>query len=387
MLTYKAFRYKLKPSSVQESLFMQFAGAARWVWNTILAEQNRRYAEGQARLSKYDLMRWLTEIKSNPNYAWLNTIHSQVLREPIKHLDVAYRNFFAKRAKFPKFKSRHSRVSFTYPQSVRVDGIYVWLPKIGWVRFRKSREIEGEIKSATIVKQASGWYVSIICELEVREYGITPLNGSNTIGVDLGLKSFLVSSEGDDIPASQHYRKAQKKLAKAQRALSRKQKGSNRRKKQTHKVARLHEHVANQRRDFLHKLSTALVRENQAIIAEDLNVKGLGRTRLAKSVHDAGWGIFLQMVAYKTAWQGKVFHQIDRFFPSSKTCFLCGTVNTITLSDRTFVCEGCRCTVSRDKNAALNIKRRGLMDLSPAGTSGANAHREAVRLSSDSTSR
>jgi putative transposase len=379
MLIHKTFRYKLKPTGAQESRFYQFAGATRWVWNVMLAEQNRRRVSGEKRLSLYDMMRWLTELKRTADYGWLTTIHSQVLQEPIKHLDTANQNAFAKRAKVPKFKSRHKHMSFAYPQSVRVQGNQVYLPKIGWVRFRKSREVEGTLKSATITQQASGWYVSILCEVEVQEYGDIPLHDGNTVGIDLGLTSFLVSSAGDDIPAPHYYRKAQQKLAKAQRALSRKQKGSNRRKKQAHKVARLHEQVANQRRDFLHKLSTALVGESQAIIAEDLNVRGLGRTRFAKSVHDVGWGMFLRMVAYKTEWQSKVFHQVNRFFPSSKTCYSCETRNPLALSDRTFVCNGCGTTLLRDLNAARNIKRRGLLDLSPAGTSGVNAHGADVR--------
>jgi putative transposase len=214
----------------------------------------------------------------------------QVLQAPIKYLDCDYDNFFAKRAKFPKFKSRHKHMRFAYPQNVRVAGNHVWLPKIGWARFRKSREVEGEIKSATITQQASGWHMSILCDVEIPDYGYVPLRESNTIGIDLGLTSFVVSLAGHEIAAACFFRKAQKQLAQAQRVLSRK-----------HKVARLPERVASQRHDFLHKRSTALVSENQAIMAEDLSVKGLARTRFAKRVQDAGWGLCLQMVASKTA--------------------------------------------------------------------------------------
>jgi len=296
MLIHKAFRYKLKPTCAQEAWFLQFAGATRWVWNMMLAENQRRWAGGEPRLSWVEQAKWLTALKCSVEYGWLNTIHSQVLQEPIRNLEQGYQNAFAKRAKMPTFKSRHRHIRFAYPQSVRVHEIQVYLPKIGWVRFCKSRAVEGEIKRATITMQASGWYVSILCQVEVPEYESVPLHEGTTIGIDLGLRSFLVSSEGADIPAPQYYLKAQKQLAQGQRALSRKQKGSRRCRKQADKVARLHEHIANQRCDFLHKLSTALVRENQATIAEDLSVKGLARTRLAKRVHDVGWGLFLPML-------------------------------------------------------------------------------------------
>jgi putative transposase len=367
MMIHKAFRYKLKPTSLQESCFYQFAGATRWVWNFMLAENERRYKAGEKRMHWVEQMRWLTQLKATEQYAWLNTIHSQVQREPIKNLERGYQNAFAKRSQFPKFKSRHKHISFAYPQGIKVEGRRVYLPKIGWVAFHKSREVEGELKSATISKQASGWYISILCEVEVPEYGNVPLDENNTVGIDLGLIDFVVTSDGDNVPAPKFYRKAQKQLARAQRTLSRRKKGSHRRKKQQQKVARLHEKVANQRRDFLHKLSTRLVCENQAVFAEDLNVKGLGRTRLAKSVHDAGWSAFLGMLTYKAHWQSKTFHQVNRFFASSKTCYECGTLNPLTLSDRVFMCGGCGGTVLRDFNAALNIQRQGLLTVAVAG--------------------
>jgi putative transposase len=367
MLIHKSFRYKLKPTSLQESRFYQFAGATRWVWNVMLAENRRRREAGEKQLSWVEQCKWLTQLKQIDEYSWLKEICAQTLQEPIKNLERGYQNAFAKRSKFPKFKSRHKHMSFAYPQDIKVLGNQVYLPKIGWVGFYKSREVEGEMKSATISKQASGWYISILCEVEVPEYGRVPLDESNTVGIDLGLIDFLVTSNGDSVPAPKFYRKAQKQLAKAERIKSRRKKGSNRRKKQKQKVARLHEKVANQRRDFLHKLSTQLVRENQAVFAEDLNVKGLGRTRLAKSVHDVGWGMFLRMLDYKAQWQSKTLHQVNRFFASSKTCYECGTLNPLTLSDRVFVCSGCGGTVLRDLNAALNIQRQGLLTVTLAG--------------------
>jgi len=365
----KAFRFKLKPTRAQAGLFSQYAGASRWVWNEMVAERKRAFEEAGKSPSMYEQMRRLTTLKQEEATVWLGTIPSQVLQEPIKHLQRAFQNFFDKRAASPRFKSKkQTHQAFSYPQGVKVQANQVYLPKLGWVRFHQSREIEGEIKRATIRRKASGWYVSLICEVDISPQPACP-TPDTTLGIDLGLTDFLVASHGERVATPRLLRKAERKLRQAQQSLSRKQKGSNRRHKQREKVARLHEHLANARQDFLHKLSTRLVCENQAVIAEDLSVKGLARTRLAKSIHDAGWGEFLRQLAYKCAWQGKVFHPIDRFFPSTKLHAACGTLNTLSLSDRHFQCAGCGQTVDRDYNAALNIKQQGLLVVLAAGQS------------------
>ncbi|MCZ7567249.1 MAG: transposase [Ardenticatenaceae bacterium] len=380
MLIQKAFRFRLVPTSAQEQTFRQYAGACRWVWNEMLRERKETYKATGKSPSMYAQMRRLTELKQRPETSWLNDVHSQVLQEPIKNLQRAFVNFFEKRARYPKFKSKRRGLgSFSFPQNIKVEGNRVWLPKIGWVRFRKSREVAGTIKRATISHQASGWYVSILCEIETPPPEPVLPTDQTTVGVDLGLNDFAVLSTGERIPNPRHLRKLERKLAHAQRAKSRKRKGSCRSRKQAHKVARLHEQVANARADFLHKLSHRLTSENQAVIAEDLSVKGLARTRLAKSVHDAGWGEFLRQLAYKAEWTGKMFHRIDRFFPSSKLHMACGTLNDLSLSDRMFECQGCRALLDRDLNAALNIKHRGLVELSPVGQPGVHARRLDVR--------
>lgn len=380
MIINKAFVFKLKPTRKQVSLFSQYAGASRWVWNEMLAERKRAYDATGKSPSMYEQMRRLTTLKQEEATAWLGAIHSQVLQEPIKHLQRAFQNFFDKRAAYPRFKSKkQAHQSFSYPQGMKVQANRAYLPKIGWVRFRKSREVEGEIKRATIRRKASGWYLSLICEVTIAPQR-TRLTPATTLGVDLGLIDFLVGSDGERIPTPRLLRQAERKLRQAQQALSRKQKGSNRRRKQRAKVARLHEQVANARQDFLHKLSSRLVSENQAIVAEDLNVKGLARTRLAKSIHDAGWGEFVRQLEYKCKWQGKQFHQIDRFFPSSKLHAACGTLNTLSLADRTFVCQGCGEVLDRDLNAARNIKEQGLLTMLAAGqTDSLNARGQTIR--------
>ncbi|HBY93637.1 MAG TPA: transposase [Chloroflexi bacterium] len=380
MLICKAFRFKLRPTPSQEQMFRQYAGACRWVWNEMLHERKETYRATGKSLSMYAQMRRLTELKQQPETAWLNDVHSQVLQEPIKNLHRAFINFFEQRARYPKFKSKRRGLgSFTFPQSVKVEGSRVWLPKIGWVRFRKSREVEGTIKRATIRHKVSGWYLSLLCEIEIPTPEPIPPTDNTTVGVDLGLTEFAVLSTGERIPNPRHLRKLERKLAHAQRAKSRKRKGSCRYRKSAHKVARLHERVANARADFLHKLSSRLIAENQGIMAEDLSVKGLARTRLAKSVHDAGWGEFLRQLAYKAEWTGKTFHRIDRFFPSSKLHMACGTLNDLSLSDRVFACQGCGVLIDRDLNAALNIKHRGLVELSPVGQPGVHARGLDVR--------
>jgi putative transposase len=377
MIIHKTFRYKLNPTPAQEQTFVQCAGACRWLWNYMLAWRREAKAAGQKMPTWVEQCRHLTTLKRSEETLWLKEVFAHTLQATIKQLDKAYSAFFValeqrkkgtstRKVGLPKFKSKRGKQAFAFPDGVQVANGYVWLPKIGWVRYRNSRNIEGHIKAATVKREASGWYVCLACEVEIPEYGRVPLDKTNSVGIDLGLHSFLVSTQGHAIPAPKFYRKAQKRLARAQRTLARRKKGSKRRAQQKQQVARLHEKVTNQRRDFLHKLSTQLVRENQAVFAEDLNVQGLGRTWLAKSVHDVGWSMFVKMLDYKAKWQGKTFYQIGRFFPSSKTCYTCGTRNEIVLNDRVFVCYGCGTTVQRDCNAALNIQHQGLFESMPA---------------------
>ncbi len=386
----KAFRDKLGPTSEQEQQFWQLAGAVRWVWNEMLTERKRVYEETGQGISQYEQMRQLTSLKQAPETEWLRSIHSQVLQEPIKQLQQAFVNFFEKRASYPQFKKRKPiKQSFSYPQGIKVDADRVYLPKMGWVRFRKSREIEGQIKRATVRHKASGWYIAIVCEVEIEPRPVEPTR-SEVIGVDLGLRDFAIMSDGERVPNPGLLRRLERKLAREQRTLSRRQRGSKRYRKQREKVARLHERVQDARADFLHKLSHQLVSENQGILVEDLSIQGMARSRLAKSIHDAGWGQFLRQLEYKCQWQGKTFHRIDRWFPSSRIHNGCGTKNSLSLSARRFVCCGCGEVVDRDLNAAKNIKHQGLIDLGVVAvghTETQNARGETVRLALASTSR
>jgi len=298
----------------------------------------------------------LTQLKRSPEYVWLNGVNSQSLQQSLRRLDVAYNNFFNKKAKFPNFKKKHSKQSFLVPQSFNIDfrKNLLYIPKIEPIKIVLHREIEGAMKSISITKTPSNkYFASILCEIEKV---VKPKKRGNQIGIDLGIKSFFVTSDNETVDAPKYLHKSEDKLAKHQRYLSRKVKGSKRRNKARMKVARIHEKISNQRNDFLHKLSHRLVSENQAIFAENLHVKGImANHHLSKSVADSGWSEFVRQLRYKSEWNGVSFEQIDRFFPSSKRCFSCGWINEfLTLKDREWTCQ-CGQVVDRDWNAAQNI--------------------------------
>jgi putative transposase len=385
----KAFKFKLKPNKEQEQLFWQYAGAVRYVWNRALFERSALYKLTGKSPTRFQQDKGLTGLKKDHDTFWLSGINAQVLQRSLADLDQSFKNFFDScsgkrkggKVGYPRYKSRKGKNSFTYPQGVKVDDSQVYLPKIGWVRFRKSQDIEGTIKRATVSHKESGWYVSIVIEIDNPLPPLATVDESSTVGIDVGLIDYVTLSNGDKEPAPRFFRTMQRKLAKEQRKLSRGKKGSNRREKQRRKVAKLHERIANMRWDFIHKLTTQIVRDFDTIGVEDLNVKGLARTRLAKSICDASFGEFFRQLEYKSEWYGKNFHKVDRFFPSSKTCSECACINDLTLSDRIFVCVGCGKVLDRDLNAATNIKNKTLVDLLAVGhTDSVNAHGGTVSL-------
>lgn len=380
MIVRKAFRFKLEATAQQEQLFRQYAGSARWVYNHMLAQRRDAYHTGQSTPSTNDQIKQLPTLKQQQDTAWLATIPSQVLQDAVLCLDDAFDRFFKKQNRYPRFKTKHGkRQSFTYPQGVKVKDNQVWLPKVGWVRFRKSREIEGDIQRATISRKASGWYIALNVEIKTLDPVRTAVTAANSIGIDLGSIDLVTTSRGEKIANQRHYRKLERKLKREQRKLSRKQAGSNNRLKQKQNVARLHERIASQRRDDLYKLSRQLVNENQAIFCEDLNVRGIAK-RMGKSVGDAGWGELLRQLKYKAAWVGKTFYQVGRYFPSSKTCSCCGFKHQdLSLSDRTWTCPSCGTRLDRDVNAAINIHTESLKHLAAGQTESINACGEPVR--------
>ena len=366
----KSYRFRLYPNEGQIELLAKHFGCTRLVYNTFLGQRIEQYRLTGKSDNYYAQAKLLTEMKKLEETAWLNEVNSQTLQFALRSLDTAYTNFFKKRAKFPKFKSKHSKNSFTVPQFASIAGGRLFIPKFKeGIKCRVHREIKGKMGKVTITKTPSGKYFVSVFTTE--EY-ITPIEKSGkTVGIDLGLKNLLITSEGETFKNNRYTKKYEYRLAKAQRHLSRKIKGSKGFENQKLKVARLHEKISNCRSDYLHKCSISLVRRYDIICIEDLNVKGIVKNRrLAKSVSDASWGTFVNMLTYKAEWNDKKIVKIDRFYPSSQTCSVCGYVNKQIkdLSVREWECPECHTHHDRDVNAAINILRIGLNNNISAGT-------------------
>jgi len=363
------YNVRLYPTAGQCQALARAFGCARTVFNDALRARRQAHEAGLAYLPDGELSKQvITAAKKTPERAWLSEVSAVVLQQALADLNTAYRNFFASVAgkrKGPKVapprhrsrKDNRQAVRFTRNARFSVTaGGKLRLPKIGDVPVRWSRELPAEPSSVTVVKDAAGRYFASF----VVEVGADPLpETAAEVGIDLGLTHFAVLSDGRKIDNPRFLRRAERRLKKAQRALSRKAKGSTNRKKAVARVARVHARVADARRDFAHKLSTQIIRDNQAVYVEDLCVKGLARTRLAKSVHDAGWSQFVAMLEYKAGRYGRGLVKVGRFFPSSKTCSACGAVAaTMPLNVRSWTCP-CGAVHDRDVNAALNILAAG----------------------------
>lgn len=358
----KAYRYRLRPTPAQDAGLMRFAGSRRYIWNWAHARRQAHFQATGETLTVTALCAELTALKRLPATAWLREMDSQALQQAIRDLDRAYRAFFEKRARFPRFKARkRDTPSFRIPQRVSVENGHVLVPKIGAIRLRQHRPLEGSPKSATFTCDALGhWYVSIVVHVELPDTPLPSPDPARTVGLDAGLKDLAVLSNGVRFPAPRFYRAAERKLARMQRHLSRCRKGSTNREKARRMVARQHRRVANQRRDLLHTLTTTVVRAHDAVCIETLTLRAMARTKLAKSVQDAAIGLMFFMLRYKTVWQRKHLAEIGRFYPSSRLCGACGAINdALTLSDRVWTCA-CGVRHDRDLNAARNIRREGL---------------------------
>ena len=351
----RAYKYRLYPTRLQEIALQQSFGCARWSYNWALETRIKHYAETGKTLSAYDLNKLMTYVKKE--HTWLNNVSDWVLKEAIANCCAAFQRFFEGNAAFPKFKTkRKSKKSATF-RRMRVEGNHVKLSKIGSVKFVKHREFTGEIKRITVSQNCSGaYYVSFLVEdgVSKKVCSATPVKG---VGIDVGITHFCALSTGEVIENPKYFDKAQKKLAREQRKLSRKERGSSRYEKQRIKVARAYEHVANQRKDFQHKLSKRLVDENQVIAVEDLCIEGmLHNHKLACSIFDCAWSQFLSFLEYKCDWYGSDYLKCGRFEASSKVCSRCGHVEAyMPLARRRWVCPSCNTEHDRDVNAALNI--------------------------------
>jgi putative transposase len=377
----KVYRFRMRPTTAQGQALARLAGARRWVWNWALDRRKAFFAEHGTTIPAATLSAELTALKREPGTAWLAEADSQALQQTLRDLDRAFRNFFEKRARFPRFKSkRRDPLRFRIPQRVKVDGEHVVIPKVGRVRIRKSMEVDLPTKGATFRRDPLGrWFVTLTAEFEMTDVALPPVSPARVVGIDLGLKDFAVLSDGTRVPAPKFYRKAQRKLRKAQRIVSRRKPGSRRKAKARRVVARVHQRINDQRGDFLHQLTTGLIRSHDGLCIEDLSLKGLARTKLAKSFADASLGEFRRQLTYKAQWNRKPLAVIDRWYPSSRLCRGCGAINeTLSLSDRQWVCD-CGMVHDRDLSAAINIRDEGLRMLAEGHSDSRNARGAGVR--------
>ncbi|GAA4607221.1 RNA-guided endonuclease TnpB family protein [Actinoplanes octamycinicus] len=367
------YNFRVTPDAAQRTALAQAFGCARVVFDDGLRLRQQAREAGEKYISDGDLSKLvITQAKATEDRAWLGEVSAVVLQQALADLNIAYRNFFAsvtgkrqgRKVAPPRFRSRKdSRQAIRFTKNSRfkiLDNDRLRLPKIGDLAVRWSRTLPSEPSSVTIVKDAAGRYFASFVVQTGEDEALPPVD--TEIGIDLGLTHFAVMSDGTKVTAPKFLRRAARKLKRLQQALSRKTKGSNRRKKAVIKVARAHARVADTRRDWQHKLSTAIIRDNQAVYVEDLCVAGLGRTRLATSVHDAGWASFTTMLEYKAARYGRTFARVDRFFPSTRMCCDCGRITEkLALNVRAWDCP-CGSHHNRDVNAAINIKAAGQAD-------------------------
>ena len=360
----KGYKYRIYPKPKQAELLNKHFGCTRYIYNWGLASKNEAYARTGKSPTCYALANELPKMKKE--LPWLAEVNSQSIQRSLLNLDTAFTNFFRKVREhdrepgYPSFKSKHGRQSFQCPQGVKVDfdGQRLSIPKVPKIKVKFSRRFEGTVKTTTISRNPSGkYFASILVEDGKPIPKKKPINPKRAIGIDLGLSSLVVTSDGQKVPNPKFGKGSKKRIARLDRRMRRKVKGSKRRCKARIRLAKMHERIANQRKDFLHKLSTRLVDENQTICLEDLNVRGMQKNHcLAGGIGDVAWGELVSMLKYKSEWKGKNLVFIGRFDPSSKMCSRCGHIkDDLSLKDRSWKCEGCGTEHDRDINAAINI--------------------------------
>lgn len=369
-------KVRIYPTQAQKEALSQAFGCARWWWNRALNLNNETYKATGKGLSRQGYNDLLPVLKVE--FPWLTDCYSQVLQSVSLNLSRAFINFFEGRAKYPNFKSKHGKQSIQYPQSVKLlDGI-IKLPKIGEVEAKLHRTFDGKLKTVTVSMTCTGKYYAALLFDDGYKNVLADTNGK-AIGIDLGLTHFVITSDGSKFDNPRHLRKREKNLKRKQQKQERKVKESSNRAKAKRIVARVHERITNTRKDFQHKLSRKLVNENQVIIVENLAVKNMVKNHnLAASISDCGWSEFTRQLKYKAEKEGKIYLEIGRFFPSSKTCHVClNQIGSLSLEVRSWTCTKCNTKHDRDINAAINIRDEGLRLLA-LGTS-ATASGESVR--------
>ncbi len=366
----KVYRFRLDPTADEETAFARFAGARRFVFNWALARRKETYQQTGKSVSWSELSVELTELKNKSGFEWLKQIDSQLLQQALADCKRAFDNFFQKRAGFPRFKKKYSaRQSFRIPQRVKIEGGRLYIPKIGWVKIRQSQAVDLPLKSATFKREATGkWYVSLVVEFDLPDLPKPAIETETAVGIDVGFDRFATDSAGGVVENPRFFRKVERKIKRASRRLSRCKKGGANRAKARRALAREHEKVANKRADFAHKFSASVVKENSTIACETLNLKGMSKTKLAKSVQDAAHRETFRQIEYKARWRNRNFVFVGRWFPSSQLCSDCGHRHQeLSLSDRFWTCSNCGARHDRDRNAAKNIRNEGINILLAAG--------------------
>ena len=370
----QAYQFALKPNGEQQRLMRRFAGSCRHVYNKALALQQARHEAGEKKLSYAALCKALTDWKAGSETLWLNETPSQALQQALKNLERAYQNFFEKRAAFPRFKKKGQSDSFRYPQGIKLDqgNSRIFLPKLGWLRYRNSREVLGELRNVTVSSSGSKWYISIQTQ---REVGQPVPTATTAIGIDLGIARFATFSDGSYLAPLNSFKTQQAKLAKYQRRMAHKQKFSHNWKKAKTKVQKIHTQIANARRDFLHKASCQISQNHAMIVIEDLQVRNMSKSAkgnseqhgkqvkqksgLNRSILDQGWAEFRRQLEYKADWNGGFVMAVPPQY-TSQTCPCCGHVSKDNRQTQAkFECVECGFEENADLVGAINILARG----------------------------
>jgi putative transposase len=380
---FKSFKFRIYPTKEQEILLSKHFGACRFVFNHYLNKRKESYIEDKKTLNYYDNANDLTQLKKDENFIWLKEINSQSLQSALRNLDVSYMKFFRKQTKFPQFKSKYDRQSFKTPQSVTIKNNILYIPKFNeGIKICLYKEINDKILFATISKSTTGkYYVSITCEVQHEQFEKT----GSKIGIDTGIKDLAILSDGKIYENIKTLKNNIKKLKHKQRQLSKKVKNSSSRNKQRKKLAIIYEKITNIRKDYLHKISTEIVKNHDIICVEDLSVKNMMKNHsLAQSFSDVSLGEFYRQLEYKCEWNDKHFIKIDRYFPSSKMCSNCGWIyQDLNLNIREWICPSCGENHDRDFNASKNILKQGLKILSGSGIESDIKQKQVEALSVD----
>jgi len=369
---YLAFKYKLKPTKEQEKSLAQYVGSCRFLWNYFLGLNQVEYKLNKKFIFKHEMITSLPKLKQE--LLWLDDVPSQSLQQRLIDLEKAIKSCYRNSFGFPKFKAKHMQSdTFRLPQIPNRKHItkkQVKIPKLGWVKWKMHRKLDGKLKSITIKQEGDIWFA--ICLCEVADATQKQITENNIVGLDLGLETFAVLSDAQEINTPKYYRSKQKKLKQRQRKLSKKKKRSKNREKAKKVVRKIHTKIKNQRHDFTHKASTVITKQYLFVGVEDLNIAGM-KKRFGKSISDQGWGMFLQQLSYKSLRNGGKTIKIDRFAPSTKTCSNCGEKHDMALGNRQMICS-CGLNISRDLNAAINIKKWAIdLVTNTAGTAGIQA--------------